>query len=187
MTNDEITQLLFTADSIFGTPIQSRVSNADNIFPVRLLPLALARKLQELNNPIWIIHFYPTHAELWLSCHWNESYSRRISVIQESRLRVQHHTELKEGADLMQVVTYAVITRMQQQRLNIGIGAAMLTAYEILKGTISTESIEMLGLTDIFIQYGNKANEQQDRDTDTSTEDPTDSPAERSTAAEEAN
>lgn len=171
MTTDEITSLIFTHNSVFGIQIQSRISQADCMFPVKVLPLALARQLHELKCPVWTIHFYPTHAELWLATHWTESHSRRLAIIHESNLRVQHYNDVQEGNSTLQELTFKVLTRMQQQGLHIGIGAAQLTAYAILTNTIPSASVTELGLTDLYSQYGNKANTEQSRDTNTSTED----------------
>lgn len=170
MTPDEITSLIFTHNSVFGIQIQSRISQADSIFPIKILPLALARALNDLKNPVWTIHFYPTHAELWLSTHWNESHSRRLNVINESRLRVQHHNDLIDGQNILNELTYKVLKRMEQHRLPIGIGAAQLTAYSILSNTIPMPAVIELGLTDLYQVYGNKANTEQAGTTDTSTE-----------------
>lgn len=156
LSHDDITTLLFGHNSTFGTLIQSRTVSSDHLFPVRLVPLQLAKQLKELNtHNIWTIHFYSTHAEIWLTKDWNESNSRRLAVVLEARARALHHTEVKEGEQVLHILAHKIIRRGQDLGINYGLGAAMLCAHSILTDSISPLLAEELGIADLYKEYRN--------------------------------
>lgn len=173
INNRQLVALMWSDPLVFGITPRSRIANVgDDIFPVKVLPLQLAKQIQqELNAtevPPYKIHFYPTHAELWLSQHWDNSTSKRLKSLEESRLRITAFNEAQTQNQLLNECITAVMRQLDH--LKVGYGAAVMTAIEILNGTIPLESVEELELTIIYTKYGNKANDRKDRITDASTE-----------------
>lgn len=181
INNRQLVALMWSDPLVFGITPRSRVPNVgDDIFPVKVLPLQLAKSIQqELNNtevPPYKIHFYPTHAELWLTQHWDGSTSKRLKALEDSRLRVLAFNEEQTANQLLNECISAVMNALDH--LKVGYGAAVMTAVEILNGTIPKESIEELELTVIYTRYGNKAHERKDRAANPAAEATTCSPAE---------
>lgn len=173
INNRQLVALMWSDPLVFGITPRSRVANVgDDIFPVKVLPLNLAKQIQqELNSsevPPYKIHFYPTHAELWLAQHWDNSTSKRLKSLEESRLRITAFNEAQTQNQLLNECITAVMRQLDH--LKVGYGAAVMTAIEILNGTIPQESVEELELTIIYTKYGNKANDRKDRIADEGTE-----------------
>jgi len=173
INNRQLVALMWSDPLVFGITPRSRVANVgDDIFPVKVLPLNLAKQIQqELNSaelPPYKIHFYPTHAALWLAQHWDNSTSKRLKSLEESRLRITAFNEAQTQNQLLNECITAVMRQLDH--LKVGYGAAVMTAIEILNGTIPLESVEELELTIIYTKYGNKANDRKDRIADAGTE-----------------
>ncbi len=131
INNRQLVALMWSDPLVFGITPRSRVANVgDDIFPVKVLPLQLAKQIQqELNAtevPPYKIHFYPTHAELWLSQHWDNSTSKRLKSLEESRLCI---TEFNGAQKQNKLVNECITSLMRHlDHPNLVYGAAGMTA-----------------------------------------------------------
>lgn len=159
VTASNLLALMFPADAVFGISPRSKVQFVgDDMLPVKVLPIGLAKQIATIDpdQQAFTIHYFPTHAELWLTAHWNNSTSKRLKAIEESRLRVSLFNEAQTQNQLRNEVILKVLAKLEH--LYIGYGAAVLTADGIINGTIPLESVEELDLQEIYKLYGNKAN-----------------------------
>ena len=140
----DIYQLIFGADELPTRPF-TLLHAADDIFrQPKILTVRLGKLIISLQNPFFTVFLFDTHAELWITKHWNESVSKRITQVANAH-------KLKEQIRVTDECLNALLTHPLTGGL--ALSALYMFSWAIRHDSLPPDMVIDLELTDIHNKF----------------------------------
>ena len=144
LTATDIHHLMFPADGLPTRPL-TLLHAADEIFKQpRMLTRRLGQLILSLGNPYFTVFLFDTHAELWLTQHWNESISKRITTVASA-------ARLKEQIRVTDECLTALLAHPTTAVLSLSM--LHMISWDIRHDNIPGDLIEDLSITEIYLKF----------------------------------